>query len=176
MNKPTNIIWLPEGLREEMSILASNAYPNETGGVLIGYDAGNGLVITEITGPGPDAIHKPHAFTPDYAYHDAEVQRIYNTSARRHTYLGDWHSHPDGRAILSSKDKRTLRTIARCHPARAPAPIMGILARDTPWRFGVWRHLPRSLRMRRFFHRYEEMTLMPLGMPACGVGVASADL
>ena len=163
MNVPTRMIWLPEKLREEMSILATNAYPNETGGVLIGYNAGNGLVITAITGPGRDAIHKPHAFTPDYAYHDAEIERIYNQSGRRHTYLGDWHSHPDGDSTLSSKDKRTLRAIAEYVPARTSSPIMGILDGRTSWRFVVWRHLPRSLRMRRFFHRYEKMSLIPSG-------------
>jgi len=161
MNKLINVIWLPGQLHDEMSILASNAYPNETGGLLIGYDAGNGLVITAITGPGPNAIHKPNTLTPDYAYHDAEIERIYSESGRRHTYLGDWHSHPDGGSMLSSKDKRTLRAIAEYQPARAPSPIMGILDGGPPWRFAAWRHFPRSLRMRRLFDRYEQMILIP---------------
>lgn len=153
------MIWVPERLLDEMSVLATDAYPNETGGVLLGYDAGNGLVLAAITGPGSEAIHERHAFVPDYDYQDAEVERIYNESRRRHTYLGDWHSHPDGNTTLSKKDKRTLHTIAGHRPARASNPIMGILAGRGSWRLTVWRCVPRNLQAGRFFSRYNEMAL-----------------
>jgi len=153
------MIWIPERLLDEMSVLASNACPNETGGVLLGYDAGNGLVVTAITGPGPKAVHERHAFVPDYDYQDAEIEIIYGKSQRRHTYLGDWHTHPDGGSALSSKDKRTLLRIARHRPARTLAPVMAILASGEPWRLTVWRCFPRDLRRRRFFTRYDEMNL-----------------
>ena len=153
------MIWLPERLLDEMGVLAANACPNETGGVLLGYDAGNGLVVTAITGPGPAAIHKRDAFIPDYDCQDTEIERIYRESRRRHTYLGDWHTHPAGGSALSSKDKRTLLAIARHRPARTPAPIMGILAGGEPWRLTVWQCFPRNLRRRRFFARYDELRL-----------------
>lgn len=153
------MIWLPERLLDEMGVLAANACPNETGGVLLGYDAGNGLVVTAITGPGPEAIHKRHAFIPDYDYQDAEIERMYRESSRCHTYLGDWHTHPAESSALSSKDKRTLLTIARHRPARTPAPIMGILAGGEPWHLTVWQCFPRNLRRRRFFARYDELRL-----------------
>ena len=157
MNKRTETIWLPEALLEEMITLAASTYPEETGGVLTGYDAGNGLVVTGVIGPGSEAIHEAHSYTPDYAYQDAEIERVYRESERCHTYLGDWHTHPDGRATLSRKDKRTLRTIANYRPARAPAPIMGILAGSEHWRLAVWRYLVRDVRARRFFSRYAEI-------------------
>lgn len=160
MNKPTDRIWLPEELLDEMRALATSAHPNETGGVLIGYDAGNGLVVTAITGPGPRAIHEPDAFIPDYVYQDGEIERIYRESGRRHTYLGDWHSHPDGGAALSSRDKRTLRRIARHGPAMVSAPIMGILASDECRGIAIWKCFPRDLRARRFFARYERMVVI----------------
>ena len=153
-------IWLPERLLDEMTLLATGAHPNETGGVLIGYDAGNGLVITDITGPGPEAVHAHHAFVPDYAYQDKEISRIYRESGRQHAYLGDWHSHPDGAPALSSRDKRTLRGIANHPPARAFAPIMGILAGGDWWGLTVWRFFPRDLRIGRLFSRYLAMELL----------------
>src|SRR6266853_3687922 len=140
MKSPTERIWLPQKLHEEMRELAKRAYPNETGGALIGFDAGNGLVVTAVIGPGPRAVHEPHAFTPDHEYQDAEIERIYASSRRCHTYLGDWHSHPDGSANLSLKDKRALRIIAAHKAARAEAPVMGILAGAKSWRLVVWRH------------------------------------
>lgn len=160
MNRPIEKIWLPEVLLDEMTVLATCAHPNETGGVLIGYDAGNGVVVTAIIGPGSKAIHGLRAFIPDYTYQDSEIERIYRESGRRHTYLGDWHSHPDGRATLSSRDKRTLRGIASHRPARVPAPIMGILADGDCWRLAVWRCFPRDMRARRFFSRYDRMALI----------------
>jgi len=160
MKKPTDRIWLPEELLDEIKGLANRVHPNETGGVFIGYGAGNGLVITAITGPGPRAVHEPDAFTPDYVYQDSEIERIYRESGRCHTYLGDWHSHPDGGEILSSRDKRTLHRIARHRPARTPVPIMGILVRDECWGFAIWRCFPRDLRAARFFARYERMVVI----------------
>jgi len=160
MKKPTDRIWLPEELLDEMTALANRAHPNETGGVLIGYDAGNGLAIAAITGPGPRAVHEPDAFIPDYVYQDGEIERIYRESGRCHTYLGDWHSHPDGGATLSSRDKRTLRRIARHRAARASAPIMGILASDECRGITIWKCFPRDLRAARFFARYERMVVI----------------
>mgnify|MGYP001590345474 FL=1 len=152
-------VWVPSKLLDEMSALAASAYPDETGGVLMGYDAGNGLVVTAMAGPGPEAIHERQAFAPDSAYHEAQIARIYRESGRRHTYLGDWHSHPDGGATLTYRDKRTLRAIASYRPARASSPIMGILAGGDAWCLTVWRCFPRSLRARRLLSRYEQMAL-----------------
>lgn len=153
------MIWIPDRLLDELNLLASASFPKETGGVFIGYDAGNGLVVTAITGPGPMAVHVPYAFTPDYNYQDAMIEHIYHESGRCHTYLGDWHTHPVGSTALSSKDRRTLLTIARHRPARIAAPIMGILAGSDPWRLAVWRCFPRDLRSRRFLNRFEELKL-----------------
>ncbi len=160
MKSPTVPIWLPRRLHDEMRDLARRAYPNETGGALIGFDAGNGLVVTALIGPGPQALHEPHAFTPDYEYQDEDIERIYVRSGRCHTYLGDWHSHPGGISALSTKDKRALRVIASHRPARAPAPVMGILANGDPWRLSIWRCFRRHLRAGRLFSRYEEMQIL----------------
>jgi integrative and conjugative element protein (TIGR02256 family) len=163
MKSPIEPIWLPRKLHDAMRELATRAYPSETGGVLMGFDAGNGLVVTELIGPGPRAIHERHTFTPDYQYQDAEIKRIYTDSRRLHTYLGDWHSHPDGSASLSPKDKRALRVIAAHKAARAKAPVMAILAGATSWKLAVWRCVPRSVLQRRYFHRYDKMTLVLTG-------------
>lgn len=44
------------------------------------------------------------------------------------TYLGDWHTHPNGSPALSRKDLRTLRRIARHPAARISQPVMAVLA------------------------------------------------
>jgi integrative and conjugative element protein (TIGR02256 family) len=135
--------------------LAKAAAPDETGGVLVGYDAGNGLVVEAITGPGPNATHKPHAFEPDHEHQEKEIARIYACSGRRHTYLGDWHSHPGGGVDLSSQDRRTLRAISRHKPARMPEPLMVIVSGIDDWTVAAWRCRPPRLRAGRFTYRYE---------------------
>jgi integrative and conjugative element protein (TIGR02256 family) len=127
-----------------MIVEADRAYPEETGGVLVGYWAVPffQLVVTSAIGPGPRAVHRKDAFLPDHEYQEAEIGRIYHLSDRLHTYLGDWHTHPNSTAHLSWTDRRTLRTIATEDAARAPIPIMAILAGRLPWMLKVWRGIP----------------------------------
>ena len=108
---------------------AASKYPNETGGVLLGYaDSGfETIVVTLATGPGPNAIHTPTRFVPDHEFHVAEVARIYASSGRRLTYIGDWHCHPKASAYLSAADALTLERIAGSPDARIPSPVMVVL-------------------------------------------------
>ena len=101
-------------------------FPNETGGVLMGYwgQSSTDVLITQIIGPGPDAIHESIRFVPDRDYHLRQVAITYEKSDRYWTYLGDWHVHPEGSIRLSRVDKRTMRNIALYEPARTSNPLM----------------------------------------------------
>lgn len=122
-----------------MSTESERWCPKETGGVLMGYWSGRDVVITEIIGPGPKAVHRRYSFTPDSKWQENEIARIYEESGRVITYLGDWHSHPYGTQGLSIKDLVTLLRVAVHKPARAPRPIMGILHDNPQWELVVWR-------------------------------------
>src|SRR2546425_707963 len=89
--------WLSEATYEKMLAEAERTLPNETGGVLIGYWAVpfREVVLTAVVGPGPQALHDTDIFIPDPEYQEAEIARCYEESGRLHTYLGDWHTHPD---------------------------------------------------------------------------------
>lgn len=122
------------------------AYPNETGGVLLGYwSAPNSAVITHAIGPGPNAVHDDVSFIPDCSYHESEIARLYEYSGRIHTYLGDWHSHPNSCTELSSTDRRTLSTIAKHKEARVRTPLMAIIARHDPPDLRIWQYRPARL-------------------------------
>jgi len=101
--------------------------PAETGGVLIGYlvDEDDAVVVTEVIGPGPKAKHRRNGFEPDAAWQDFEIARLYRASRRTRTYLGDWHTHPDGAPRPSNKDHATGRRIGKCAEARMPRPFDG---------------------------------------------------
>jgi len=139
---------MPQHLLEQMQSLASEKYPLETGGVLIGNtgDAGSGeIVIGAITGPGAGAHHTETTFEPDHEYQTEKIARIYRASRGVNTYLGDWHTHPDSAAALSLRDKKTLKHIASHRAARMDRPIMAILGEGSPWILKAWRLIPGSV-------------------------------
>jgi integrative and conjugative element protein (TIGR02256 family) len=115
-------------------------YPKETGGVLIGsWVNKKEVIISDIIGPGPNAIHTYTSFTPDDAYHINVIARIYTESQCKQTYLGDWHTHPNEKAYLSELDKKTLRKIAGYKPARLTRPLMLVLGTN-PMEYKIWLH------------------------------------
>jgi integrative and conjugative element protein (TIGR02256 family) len=131
--------WISAARLASMVEEAHHCLPNETGGALMGYWADRStVVIRDVIGPGPNAKHSRHSFYPDAEYHDREIERIYTASDRLHTYLGDWHTHPNGSARTSRKDRKTLSAIASDPGARAPRPIMAILAGNKDWKLVVW--------------------------------------
>jgi integrative and conjugative element protein (TIGR02256 family) len=121
-------IWVPRTLRAELAALASRWHPLEVGGILAGDWNGNAAVVTEQVGPGELAVHREVDFVPDHGFHVREMERIFRSSNGQQTYLGDWHTHPDGANSLSRLDKRTLSLIAKDPAAQCPKPIMVLLA------------------------------------------------
>jgi integrative and conjugative element protein (TIGR02256 family) len=147
-------VWIAFQVWDAIVAESNRAFPLETGGLLMGYSepASARTVIRESVGPGPRAVHRRTRFLPDHRYHEREVARIYADSGRIISYLGDWHSHPRGTLALSVTDRRTLGRIARTPTARAPRPIMMVLAgtplatrtmtesfeRHEQWRGRIW--------------------------------------
>ena len=97
-------------------------------------------VVTSVIGPGPSAKHDRYAFTPDYDYQEAEIDRRFEASAGAETYLGDWHTHPEATyAALSWRDRRTIARIAADPAAHAPRPVMIILiGGPEKWTAAAW--------------------------------------
>ncbi len=126
---------------------ADRAFPDETGGLLLGYRAAQGdVIVTQMTGPGPQALHRPKSFVPDAPWQAANLAQRYADSGGYLEYLGDWHTHPDGQAVLSRPDRRTLYRIAAHVAARCPDPVMIILAGRGPWHLAAFYPSPKPLR------------------------------
>ena len=123
--------WLDEDVVREIVAETAEWWPLETGGMLVGYAAdglARDLVITDVIGPGPDAVHKKSRFEPDTVWQQVELERLYFESERTWTYLGDWHSHPNGGCYLSFTDWTTLLRISLHRDARARRPAMLVSA------------------------------------------------
>lgn len=119
-------------------------FPKETGGLLMGFVSDSNFWITNIVGPGPKAKHESYSYTPDNDFHEDEMARIYHASGRTHTYLGDWHTHPNNGAYLSNRDKKTLKNISENELCRLPKPLMLILS-TKPIEFKAWIYAPRAI-------------------------------
>lgn len=153
-------VWLPELVVVELRRLANQYYPLETGGMLLGYIAENkDYVVTSIIGPGPQARHYRHTFEPDSDYQLNILHARYMGTNGRETYLGDWHSHPDGTTSLSRRDKQTLATIAAAPESQMSSPLMAVIAGSKDeWELSVARFI--SCKKCLFYISYEVSTLV----------------
>jgi integrative and conjugative element protein (TIGR02256 family) len=134
-------IWIPRSAIASMVKEADAHFPKETGGVLMGYFNRDKsiAVITDVIGPGLRSIHRRYSFVPDYEYQEKRIAEIYFKAGRLHTYLGDWHTHPGGNTSLSLSDRKALESIAVHKEARAPFPIMILLAGGPyKWEIKQW--------------------------------------
>lgn len=119
--------WINRAAYASLVHEANRAFPNETGGVLVGYRSDNGeIVVHEMIGPGPNATHSLARFTPDHVWQCEQLDRLYIASSQNWTYVGDWHTHPHGVPEMSWLDRRTLRGIAKHPQAQTSSPVMMI--------------------------------------------------
>ncbi len=120
-----NSLWVSAAAIRGLVDQANRAYPLETGGVLVGYFADNGEpVVLNAVGPGPAATHRRYRFLPDHAWQCEQLDFLFEQSKGALTYMGDWHTHPNGIPRMSWLDRRTLRSIARHPDAKVPRPLM----------------------------------------------------
>jgi integrative and conjugative element protein (TIGR02256 family) len=154
-------VWIPYSVRHEMLAEATQQLPNETGGVLVGYwsTEGDAAVITRAVGPGPSASHTRTSFLPDTESHIRAIADSFHGSSGVETYLGDWHTHPGGRAYLSSVDRETLRQIARAPEAQVQFPLMCVIGMNgadivvAVWQYQGrrrWRELVARLKVKHY--------------------------
>ena len=121
-------VWVADDALAAVREEAAGHPEEETGGMLLGYRAGDDAVVVAVVGPGPTARRTASTFLPDAAWQQDRLAEVYAASGRTAGYLGDWHTHPGGRPVLSRRDRRTLRRIAGHRPARQPRPLSAVLA------------------------------------------------
>jgi integrative and conjugative element protein (TIGR02256 family) len=110
--------------------------------VLLGWRDGDNLIVVGALGPGPNALHGRTAFLPDHLWQVEKIRKVFSSTAGDLDYLGDWHTHPLGVAVMSGEDRKTLHRICR----RAPGSAMAILAGGIQgqWTVAAWRGIQRT--------------------------------
>lgn len=74
----------------------------ETGGILLGDDATDGIVVRHAGGPGPNATRGERTFMRDLDH----ARRLADSawSEDRSQWIGEWHTHPTGGLSPSEVD------------------------------------------------------------------------
>lgn len=100
---------------------------NETGGILVGTANEDGLHITGVSPPGPNAVRKPRFFKRDVAFVQKWLERRCADAVDGSDYIGEWHVHPALDAPPSCVDRRSLRRIARAENYSTSEPLLLIV-------------------------------------------------
>jgi len=77
----------------------------ETGGVLLGHDLGERMIVTVAGDPGPAADRRTDGFVRDLAHARLLGDEAYDRDGS--VWVGEWHTHPTGPSIPSPKDMET---------------------------------------------------------------------
>lgn len=101
----------------KMSVPAHNAIVDEvravdesleTGGVLLGHNLGQEVLIGAAGGPGDGALHRPTLFHRDTRHATQLASEAWDRD--RSQWLGEWHTHPHGSLMPSRLDLATYRS------------------------------------------------------------------
>lgn len=105
---------IPVALKDQMRMEAEQRRPLETGGVLIGHiNWGRRIIyVTGLLPPPTDSEFRTDEFVLGIQGLKKHISVIEKTTSHTLTYLGTWHSHPNGGGA-SGKDQSTLAELTR---------------------------------------------------------------
>jgi integrative and conjugative element protein (TIGR02256 family) len=96
-------IWI---LPEALALIGEEAIRSrdglETGGILLGTDDGQEIVIRHAGGPGPKARRESHRFLRDLAHAQQLAELAWREDQSQ--WIGEWHTHPSGDLTPSNYD------------------------------------------------------------------------
>lgn len=117
----------------KIQILRAKKLPNETGGVLVGaFDMVRKLIYLVDTIASPsDSVEWPTSYIRGCKGLNDEVVKIMKITGNGLGYVGEWHSHPDGCAILpSTDDKKAFEWLSEKMSLEGRPAVMMIVGQD----------------------------------------------
>lgn len=165
-------LWAPRRVLTDIECEGRRFAPLETGGVLLGWRDGPDLIVADLIGPGPQALHGRHLFLPDHSWQVAQIRAAFAGTGGDLDYLGDWHTHPRGIATMSDLDRTTLTKLDR----RVRGATMLIAGGEgDDWAFSAWTAVRGGLLRPTSFETCEIISFdSPDHWPRCST-VAAAD-
>ncbi len=98
-------LFIDDGVEQQLRDLRRQEFPNETGGVLLGYYDFNVNAVVVVAGlPAPsDSKASPSSFERGIAGLAEAVKDAANRTAGMVAYIGEWHSHPKDHSASPSR-------------------------------------------------------------------------
>ena len=118
LKTPSISVCIEENILVEISnYQKQEQFEVESGGIVAGYyDATeNALKITDITWPQIDDICERYRFIRKEAGHQELMDRLWEQSGYKKSYLGEWHTHNQCRPIPSLVDYNNWKNISKRH-------------------------------------------------------------
>jgi hypothetical protein len=99
-------LFIDAGVEQQLRDMRTKGFPNETGGVLLGYYDFNIGAVVVVAGlpPPPDSKSSPGSFERGVAGLAEAVAEASRRTAGVVGYIGEWHSHPPGHSASPSRD------------------------------------------------------------------------
>jgi len=128
-NAPDWMVRLSHKAYSTIQAQTATALPNETGGLLVGFIHYKRKIIyiTRALRPPPDSAGFPYAFKLGVQDVPEQLQEIYQRTGGVISYVGEWHSHPNGADQLSPIDLAAAKQIS-AHLRRAGIPTHIMIA------------------------------------------------
>jgi len=98
-------LFIDDGVEQQLRELRRQGFPNETGGVLLGYYDFNVKAVVVVAGlpAPPDSKANPDSFERGVAGLAEAVRDATARTAGMVSYIGEWHSHPPGHSASPSR-------------------------------------------------------------------------
>lgn len=119
---------ISESLLEQMYGIGMEHYPNEFGGILVGYyseDMSTCIVCETIL---PEKYKNSKYYFVRGKEGLLEKLEIYFNQTPKLIYVGEWHTHPDMSTNPSTTDKQALNEIADNDDVNIANPVLIILS------------------------------------------------
>lgn len=120
-------IHLPETILMEIHKCISRFYPNECGGIFVGKIDNESFAVIEKMMLPKKFRSSPVYFLRVTEFLNRWLNRVFKQSDGQMIYLGEWHSHPNGSPIPSSKDTDAMEEISKNENIRIKTPLLLIV-------------------------------------------------
>lgn len=99
-------VFIDHGVEHQLRALRTQGFPNETGGILLGYYDFNIDAVIVVAGlpAAPDSQGTAHSFKRGVVGQVAALEDAAKRTGGMVSYIGDWHSHPPGHSAAPSQD------------------------------------------------------------------------
>lgn len=92
----------------------------EAGGIFIGSYRGTHIEVVSCTTPYADDTRDKYAFNRCDRNHQLKALELWEKSNHTQTYIGEWHTHPEGHPAPSPIDLRSWEKVRRQYQ---PSPV-----------------------------------------------------